>query len=117
MGGAAPPPMHPEPAVELPARALPGEPRRSIGTFLQTVELLAQRTAEMHTTLGSDPVDPRFAPEPFSALYQRSLVQSVRNLGRSVLHRLRRRLRSLPEVVQADAQRAASLEAGILKPS
>jgi maltose alpha-D-glucosyltransferase/alpha-amylase len=34
-----------------------------------------------------------------------------------VLHRLRRRLRSLPEVVQADAQRAVSLEAEILKRS
>ncbi|HEU0105888.1 MAG TPA: alpha-glucosidase C-terminal domain-containing protein, partial [Vicinamibacteria bacterium] len=115
--GSAAPPMPTEATAELAARDLPEEVRRSIGPFLQTVELLAQRTAEMHTTLGSDPVDPRFAPEPFSALYQRSLVQSVRNLGRSVLHRLRRRLRSLPEVVQADAQRAVSLEAEILKRS
>ncbi len=115
--GSAPPPMPTEATADLAARDLPEEVRRSIGPFLQTVELLAQRTAEMHTTLGSDPVDPRFAPEPFSALYQRSLVQSVRNLGRSVLHRLRRRLRSLPEVVQAEAQRAVSLEAEILKRS
>jgi maltose alpha-D-glucosyltransferase/alpha-amylase len=113
----------PAPAVpagstaELAARDLPEDVRQAIGPFLQVIELLAQRTAEMHIALASDPADPRFAPEPFSALYQRSLVQSVRNVGRSVLHRLRRRLRTLPESVQADAQRVVALEAEILKRS
>jgi maltose alpha-D-glucosyltransferase/alpha-amylase len=115
--GLAGPPLPAEGLVDLAAREIPGDVRQAVGPFLATVELLAQRTAEMHSTLASDPADPRFAPEPFSALYQRSLVQSVRNVGRSVLQRLRRRLRTLPEAVQADAQRAASLEAEILKRS
>jgi len=115
--GSAAPPIPAETTAELAGRELPAEVRQAMGPFLATVELLAQRTAEMHVTLASDPADPRFAPEPFSALYQRSLVQSVRNLGRSVLHRLRRRLRTLPEAVQADAQKAIGLEAEILKRS
>jgi maltose alpha-D-glucosyltransferase/alpha-amylase len=115
--GSPAPPLPADGIIELAARDVPADVRHAIGPFLTTVELLARRTAEMHTTLASDPVDPRFAPEPFSALYQRSLVQSVRNLGRSVLQRLRRRLRTLPETVQADAQRAVALEAEILKRS
>jgi maltose alpha-D-glucosyltransferase/alpha-amylase len=115
--GSAAPPLPAEATAELAGRDLPEDVRQAIGPFLATVELLAQRTAEMHITLASDPADPRFTPEPFSALYQRALVQSVRNVGRSVLQRLRRRLRTLPEAVQADAQRAASLEAEILKRS
>ncbi|HZM50686.1 MAG TPA: maltose alpha-D-glucosyltransferase [Vicinamibacteria bacterium] len=115
--GSAGPPLPTETIFELAARELPAEVRQAVGPFLATMELLAQRTAEMHATLASDPADPRFAPEPFSALYQRSLVQSVRNLGRFVLQRLRRRLRTLPDSVQADAQRAIAMEAEILKRS
>jgi len=69
----------------------------------------------MHVVLASDPGDAAFAPEPFSALYQRSLVQSMRNSARSVLQRLRRQLRSLPEATQADAQRVLDLEADVVK--
>jgi maltose alpha-D-glucosyltransferase/alpha-amylase len=115
--GAAAPATPPAAMAELAARDLPEDVRKAMGPFLQTIELLAQRTAEMHGALASDPADPRFAPEPFSVLYQRSLVQSVRNLGRSVLHRLRRQLRSLPEAVQPTAQRVVQLEADILKRS
>jgi maltose alpha-D-glucosyltransferase/alpha-amylase len=115
--GAAAPATPMGTTAELAARDLPEEVRGAMGPFLQTIELLAQRTAEMHGTLASDPADPRFAPEPFSVLYQRSLVQSVRNLGRSVLHRLRRQLRSLPPPVQPTAQRVVQLEAEILKRS
>jgi len=101
--------------VELASREPPPEVRQAIGPFLQTAELLGQRTAEMHVVLASDPSDAAFAPEPFSALYQRSLVQSMRNSARSVLQRLRRQLRSLPEATQADAQRVLDLEAEIVK--
>jgi maltose alpha-D-glucosyltransferase/alpha-amylase len=101
--------------VDLASRETPPEARQAIGPFLQTAELLGQRTGEMHITLAADESDPRFAPEPFSALYQRSLVQSLRNVARSTLQRLRRRLKALPEPVQADAQRALALETEILK--
>jgi maltose alpha-D-glucosyltransferase/alpha-amylase len=107
-------PLPAEPLVDLAQRDVPPDVRERIGPFLQTVELLGRRTAELHLALASDANDPRFAPEPFSALYQRSLVQSMRNLARQVFHRLRRRARHLPEDAQAEAQRALSLETEIL---
>jgi maltose alpha-D-glucosyltransferase/alpha-amylase len=113
-------PVVPVPAeglADLAAREVPPEVRQAIGPFLQTVELLGQRTAEMHNTLAQETTDPRFAAEPFSALYQRSLIQSMRNVGRSVLQQLRRRARTLPESAQADVQRVLQLEADILRRS
>jgi maltose alpha-D-glucosyltransferase/alpha-amylase len=78
------------------------------------VELLARRTGELHLALAADPSDPHFAPEPFTALYQRSLIQSLRNVTRQVLSLLRRRARHLPADVQADVQRVIHLEPEIL---
>ena len=70
---------------------------------------MGQRTAEMHLALVSRSRRiPRFAPEPFTELYQRSLVQSMRTLARQSLQRLRRRLRTLPEDARGDAQRCCS---------
>ncbi len=46
--------------------------------FLDMVELLAKRTAEMHLALTSVKDHPAFAPESFSVLYQKSLYQAFR---------------------------------------
>ncbi len=106
--------LPPEGAADLAQRDIPPEVRETIGPFLQTIELLGRRTAELHLALSSDTADPRFTPEPFSALDQRSLVQSMRNLARQVLHRLRRSARRLPEDAQAMAQRAIGMESEVL---
>jgi maltose alpha-D-glucosyltransferase/alpha-amylase len=102
------------PLGDLSARELPPEVRTILGPFLPHVELLGRRTGELHRALASDATDPRFAPEPFSALYQRALVQSLRNVARQVLSRLRRQVRQLPEDVQPDVQRVLQMEAEIL---
>ena len=46
----------------------------------------------------------RFAPEPFTTLYQRSLYQSMRGQVRPTLALVRRRLESLPEEAPAEAR-------------
>jgi maltose alpha-D-glucosyltransferase / alpha-amylase len=46
--------------------------------FLDMVELLAKRTAEMHLSLVSIKDLPAFTPEKFSILYQKSLYQAFR---------------------------------------
>ena len=44
-----------------------------IGPYLEKIELLGKRTAEMHLALASDSRDPAFAPEPFTdSFLQRS---------------------------------------------
>jgi maltose alpha-D-glucosyltransferase/alpha-amylase len=72
----------------------------TIGAYLESARLLGRRTAELHVALASDPDDPDFAPEPFTALYQRSLYQSMRALTGRVFQQVRRRSRDLPASVQ-----------------
>jgi maltose alpha-D-glucosyltransferase/alpha-amylase len=85
-----------------------------IGTYLHSARQMGQRTAEMHVALSSNPEDPAFAPEPFSAHYQRSLYQSMRNLTGQMLPLLQRRLRSLPETVREEAKQVLDFEERIL---
>jgi maltose alpha-D-glucosyltransferase/alpha-amylase len=54
----------------------------------EMLELLGQRTAEMHLALAGAGDNPAFSPEGFSQLYQRSVYQSMRNLVRAVLRTL-----------------------------
>jgi maltose alpha-D-glucosyltransferase/alpha-amylase len=101
--------------AELAQKPIPTQAQELIGSYLQSASLMGQRTAELHLALVSRPGEPAFAPEPFTELYQRSIVQSMRNLARQTLQRLRRRMRSLPEDARADAQRLLHLEAEVIK--
>jgi maltose alpha-D-glucosyltransferase/alpha-amylase len=76
----------------------------TMGSYVESVRLLGQRTAELHLALASDPSDPAFAPEPFTTHYQRSLYQSMRNQAREVLTLLAERRSALP----GDAQDAVA---------
>jgi len=99
------PPLGPEEQLDLSGQAPPEEAYETIGSYLQSAELLGQRTAEMHRALGSDATDPAFAPEPMAAPhYQRSLYQSMRTLTRQTMRTLRRSLKSVPEEHQEEAQ-------------
>ncbi len=83
--------LHP---LDLAGREPPTGFESLAGGVLPSIELLGQRTGEMHLALALVPADPAFAPEPFSALAQRSTYQSMRNnavqtlrvLGRSTHH-------------------------------
>ena len=48
--------------------------------FLEMLELLGKRTAELHLALATISGDKEFAEEPFSLLYQKSLYQGFRTL-------------------------------------
>ena len=48
------------------------------GVYPEKVKLLGQRTGELHLALASRSDDPAFAPEPFNAMAQRSVYQSMR---------------------------------------
>jgi len=88
---------------------------RMISTYLSFARLLGQRTAELHIALASDTTDGQFAPEPFSALYQRSLYQSIRSRAAHALATLRQRLDQLPDALRAQAQQVLTLESTIAK--
>jgi maltose alpha-D-glucosyltransferase/alpha-amylase len=76
-----------------------------VGSYLDVARLLGSRTAEMHRALARRTDDPAFTPEPFSALYQRSVFQTLRNHAGATLTLLRRRLDTLPDDARPLAER------------
>ncbi len=94
------------------ALAGPGPAEQMRGLFSETdagfFALMGRRTAEMHLALAAPTIDPDFAPEPFSKLYQRSVYQAARSDILRVVHALRLAAGGLPEDI-------ASLAAEVLK--
>jgi maltose alpha-D-glucosyltransferase / alpha-amylase len=88
---------------------IPETARESIGAYLDTAGLVGERTAELHSALASDPDDPEFAPEPFTALYQRSLYQSIQSTVRQSLRLLARRAPDLPDETREEADAVIAL--------
>ncbi|HLB44698.1 MAG TPA: maltose alpha-D-glucosyltransferase [Candidatus Limnocylindrales bacterium] len=87
--------------------------RERIGSYLDVARLLGTRVAELHRALaGRD--DPAFAAEPFSALYQRSVYQTMRSQASSTLTLLRQRMDGLAEDVQPQAGTALELSDEVL---
>ncbi len=80
----------------------------TIGEFLDVARLLGTRTAQLHASLSSATDDPAFAKEPFSALHQRSIFQTLRNQAASTFGLLKKRGDDLP--VEASIQAAEALE-------
>ncbi len=101
--------------VELINLELPPAAPELIGPYLSMAHLLGQRTGELHVALASDAKNPVFAPEPFTALYRRSLYQSMRTSADQALGLLRRRLKSLPENIRPAAERVIGLEKKIFE--
>ena len=80
-----------------------------LGSYLGVAKLLGVRTAQLHTTLAAVD-DPAFAPEPFTALYQRSIYQNLRNQLASTFDTLRRRQDLLSDDARAQSKDALALK-------
>jgi maltose alpha-D-glucosyltransferase/alpha-amylase len=96
---AAPVPPGPR-LLRMAATRPPPEVEEAVGGYLESARLLGQRTAELHLALASRPDDPDFAPEPFTALHQRSLYQSMRTLTARIFRLLRDRREELTGVAE-----------------
>jgi maltose alpha-D-glucosyltransferase/alpha-amylase len=103
------------PLAEVAAQETPQLVRELMGPYLSSALLLGQRTGELHKALASDVKDPVFAPEPFTALYRRSLYQSFRTLADQSLSLLEKRLPGLPEEIRPDGAKILKLENAILE--
>ena len=101
--------------LHLAGREMPDEVRDLIGTYLQSVGLLGQRTAELHLALASAGASAGFAPEPFTGLHQRSLYQSTRGLMASVFPALQRKVDSLQDGIREEARTVLGLEPEVLR--
>jgi maltose alpha-D-glucosyltransferase/alpha-amylase len=109
------PPLPQAPLTTFADEAVPTLAQETIGSYLASAQLLGQRTAELHMALASDTTDPRFAPEAFSVLYQRSIYQTMRSHAAQAFPLLRQHLKKLSPAVRADAQRVLELEGDLLK--
>jgi maltose alpha-D-glucosyltransferase/alpha-amylase len=110
-------PVIEDPLAALPTRGFDVPPdlaERIGGHYLEMIDLLGKRTAQLHRALASDPVDPAFRPEAFSTLYQRSVYQSMRSLVRRVFQMLAAQSQRLPEAVQPLAREALAAEKRVL---
>lgn len=101
--------------LELTEAEVPAKAQEAIGSYLESARLLGQRTGELHVVLASDPKDPAFSPEPFTAFNRRSLYQSMRTLTDQSLSLLRNRLMNLAQDVRPDAEKVLALEKDIFK--
>jgi maltose alpha-D-glucosyltransferase / alpha-amylase len=85
-----------------------------LGGFLESAALLGRRTGELHVALATAP-EAEFAPEPFSALYQRSLYQSSRKLLADSFNTLRQQLEMIPPAAQEVAHEVLAHEKQLLE--
>jgi maltose alpha-D-glucosyltransferase/alpha-amylase len=84
------------------------------GVYPERARQLGERTAQMHFALAADEIDPAFAPEPFTALYQRSIYQSMRASLRRTMTLLQHRLPQLATDIRALTSEVTGAEPQIL---
>ncbi len=84
------------------------------GIYPEKAKLIGQRTGEMHLALAAETTDKRFAPEPFNAMAQRSVYQSMRASLRRAFALLQKKLPDLPEAFRAEAAQVLAAEQQIL---
>ena len=83
--------------------------RETVGEYLDVAALLGTRTAQLHAALADHRDDPAFTSEPFSALYQRSVFQTMRSQAAGTFGMLRHRRDQLPHESGDQAVRALEL--------
>ena len=116
------------PAEQVAALCLPGDPGCTggeegppqdvvtlIAEPLELARVLGRRTAEMHAALADDRGDAAFAPEPYGMMYQRSLLQSMRNTTRATMQALEQRADTLGGEAREMARAMLGREADVLR--
>jgi len=86
-----------------------------IGTYLEKVELLGKRTAQLHLALASDFADAEFAPEAFTPSFQREMANAASELAVRNLALLRQKANDLPPGASGLASEVLSRETEILE--
>jgi len=84
------------------------------GVYPEKAKLLGKRTAELHLALASNSDDRAFAPEPFNAMAQRSVYQSMRTSLRRAFTLLEKKLPNLTHAFREEAREVLAAENQIL---
>src|ERR1700724_1470756 len=91
--------------------------RASLAPFLESVGLLAQRTAELHLALVSPAAatEPDFAAEPFDDKFQRSFEDALLELTNRIFGELRHAKDRLPDKAKPKVEKALASEPQIIE--
>jgi len=84
------------------------------GIYPDKARQMGQRTGELHLALASSIEDPAFAPEPFNAMAQRSVYQTMRASLRRAFTFLEKKLPDLPKTFRDEAKEVLAAEQEIL---
>jgi maltose alpha-D-glucosyltransferase/alpha-amylase len=84
------------------------------GIYPERAKLLGKRTGQLHLALASCPDDPAFRPEPFNAMAQRSVYQTMRASLRRAFTLLGKKLCELPTAFRDEAKEVLTAEQEIL---
>ena len=93
----------------------PNDVAALIAEPLELARLLGRRTAEMHVALADDGGNANFIAEPYTPVYQRSLLQSMRNTTRATMQALALRTAGLTDGALTLANALLSREADVLR--
>jgi len=85
----------------------------SLSPYLDAVGLLAKRTAELHLALASESSDPAFAPEPYTAQFQRTFKETLHSLTERNLALLEAKLNELPPELRDKAKNVTARQGEI----
>jgi trehalose synthase-fused probable maltokinase len=88
----------------VPRQSLPASVLDYIHPYLDSVQLLGKRTAELHLALASEPTDPGFAPEPYTTPFQRAFKETLHKLTERNLALLGMKLHELPPELRDKAR-------------
>lgn len=102
-----------QPLVTLSQAETPPLAHELMGFYLERIQLLGQRTGELHVALAQEQADANFAPETFTDFYRQGLYQSMLTQSNQAIQLLRRRLSHVPGAVQDEAQRVLDQEAAV----
>jgi trehalose synthase-fused probable maltokinase len=91
--------------------------RASIATFLESVGLLARRTAELHLALASPAAvtEADFVPEPFDDKFQRSFEDALLELTNRIFGQLRHAQDRLPGNARPKVEKVLASESEIIE--
>jgi trehalose synthase-fused probable maltokinase len=101
--------------VNRPADQIPAITYELCGPYLDAMALLGQRTAELHDALASDKSDPAFAPEPFSAAFQKKTQDALSANAIDAFALLRSQHLNLPGELRHRAENVLGKEQEVLE--
>ncbi len=93
-------PAEEELRVDFSGTEPPAKAAELVGPYLALAHRLGERTADLHRVLGGRSLDPWFAPDPFDAMYVRSIYQRMQSLSQQTFELLRETRDRVPELVR-----------------